>query len=93
MPTSGTSSHPGRRSTAAESLSVLALGAGRLLRSWPGMLAIPVSYGIAAAVLYSRPYGYILSALIAGAVGAGWYASPLRSVEARRRARERVEQA
>ena len=57
------------------------------------MLAIPVSYGIAAAVLYSRPYGYILSALIAGAVGAGWYASPLRSVEARRRARERVEQA
>lgn len=55
------------------------------------MLAIPISYGIAASALYGRSYGYILSALIAGAVGVGWYASPLRSVEARRRSREGAE--
>ena len=35
-----------------ESLSVVALGAGRLVQRWPGLLAVPVSYGIAAAALY-----------------------------------------
>jgi hypothetical protein len=77
-----------RRSVAAESLSVVALGAGRLVLRWPGLLAIPVSYAIAAALLYSHAYGYILSAVIAGAVGMGWYGSPLRKLEARRRDRE-----
>jgi len=92
--TSGGSAPKGRaRSTAIESLSVVALGALRLVRRWPGLLAIPVSYGIAAALLYDRRYGYILSAVIAGAVGVAWYASPLRVVEARRRDRGRAQSA
>lgn len=83
----GTVAPPPRRSTALESLSVVALGAVRLLQRWPGLLAVPVSYGIAAAVLYERSYAYILSAVIAAVVGVAWYASPLRRVEARRRAK------
>ena len=72
-------------STALGSLSVVALGAVRLVQRWPGLLAVPVSYGVAAAVLYEHSYAYILSAVIAAVVGVGWYASPLRRVEARRR--------
>jgi len=79
------------RSTAGESLSVAALGALRLMQRWPGLLAIPISYAIAAAILYDRRYGYILSAVIAGAVGVLWYASPLRVVEARRRSHGRAD--
>jgi hypothetical protein len=71
---------------------MVALGAGRLVHRWPGLLAVPISYGIAAAALYQHAYAYILSAVIAGAVGVGWYASPLRQIEARRRAREQAEQ-
>src|SRR5271169_960232 len=86
MASEGTGAGARARSTASESLSVVALGALRLIQRWPGLLAIPVSYAIAASVLYDRRYGYILSAVIAGAVGVLWYASPLRVVEARRRA-------
>jgi hypothetical protein len=78
------------RSTARESLSLVALGAARLVQRWPGLLAVPISYGIAAAVLYGRSFGYVLSAVIAAAVGVIWYLSPLRVVEARRRARLRA---
>ncbi len=85
--TEKTASPASMRSAAIESLSVTAAGAGRLVRRWPGLLAIPVSYAIAAATLYQHAYSYIVSALIAGVVGALWYASPLRRVEARRRAR------
>ena len=74
------------RSTALESLSLTAVGAGRLVRRWPGLLAIPVSYGAAAAGLYGHSYGYILSAVIAAGVGVAWYGSPLRRIEAKRRA-------
>jgi len=74
------------RSSAGESLVLVAVGAGRLARRWPGLLAIPISYAAAAAGLYDHSYGYIISALIAGAVGVGWYVSPLRGIEARRRA-------
>ncbi len=91
MASDGASPTARARSTAVESLSVAALGAWRLVQRWPGLLAIPISYAIAAALLYDRRYGYIVSALIAGAVGVVWYASPLRVVEARRRARERAE--
>ncbi len=81
------------RSTAVESLLVVAIGAWRLVQRWPGLLAIPISYAIAATILYDRRYGYILSAVIAGAVGVAWYVSPLRVVEARRRERGRAQSA
>jgi hypothetical protein len=88
MGTGGTDAPSAGRSTALESLSVVAVGAGRLAGRWPGLLAVPISYGIAAAALYGRSFGYILSAVIAAAVGVIWYASPLRLLEARRRARQ-----
>jgi len=75
--------HEAGRTTAVESLSVVALGAGRLVRRWPGLLAVPVSYGIAGTVLYDSRYGYIVSAVIAFAVGFFWYASPSRRIEER----------
>jgi hypothetical protein len=84
---------PGTERTAAESLSVVAAGAGRLVRRWPGLMAIPVSYGIAAAALYDVSYAWILSAVIAGGVGVVWYLSPLRQIEARRRARVSLQHA
>lgn len=90
MAAGGTGGAATARSTALESLSVVALGAVRLVQRWPGLLAVPVSYGIAAGVLYGRSFGYVLSAVIAAAVGVIWYASPLRVVEARRRARSRT---
>jgi hypothetical protein len=90
MGTGGTDAAGAGRSTALESLSVVALGAGRLAGRWPGLLAVPISYGVAAAVLYDHSFGYILSAVIAAAVGVIWYASPLRLLEARRRARQRA---
>jgi hypothetical protein len=83
--TDGTGARAGGRSAGLESLSVVALGAKRLIARWPGLASVPVSYGIAAACLYDHAYGYIISAVIAGAVGVGWYASPLRGLEARRR--------
>lgn len=81
----GTGARSRGRSAGLESLSVVALGATRLIARWPGLASVPVSYGIAAACLYGHSYGYIISAVIAGAVGAGWYGSPLRELEARRR--------
>ncbi len=93
MAAGATDAHAHGRSAALGSLSVVALGVARLAERWPGLLAVPVSYGIAAAALYDRSYGYILSALIAGAVGVGWYSSPLRKIEARRRARPRADSA
>ena len=47
--TEKTASPASMRPAAIESLSVTAAGAERLPRRWPGLIAIPVSYAIAAA--------------------------------------------
>lgn len=71
----------------------LATGALRLVWWWPGLVATVVAYAAVAAGLTGEAYPNLWGALAATVVAALWYASPLRSAEARRRQRLRGPQA
>lgn len=70
---------------ARDSVAAIWVGAGRLVRAWPGMVVIPAAYGVLVAVLSSLEYAYLIAAVGAAAIGVAWYASPLGRLEARRR--------
>jgi hypothetical protein len=78
------------RQVAVASLRRAVLGAGRLVWWWPGLLVVVLAYAAVAAGLFDRPYPNLWGAIAAIVVGAAWYASPLRRLEARRRARFRA---
>lgn len=84
---------PYRRSfgdVARTSLSFVWAGSGRIVRLWPGVVVVLVAYIAAAVPLAVTGTGYPqLLGILAAAVFAGaWYGSPMRTWEARRRARK-----
>ena len=75
---------------AAESLRRAVLGARRLVWWWPGLVVVVLAYTAVAVGLYGRSYPNLWGGIAAIVVGTGWYASPLRGLEARRRERLRA---
>jgi hypothetical protein len=78
------------REVAVESLRRVALGAGRLVWWWPGLVVVVLAYTAVAAGLFDHPYPNLWGGIAAIVVGTAWYASPLRRLEARRRERLRA---
>lgn len=79
-----------RRPIATTVTSSVARGGLRLLWWWPGVVVVIVAYAAVAIGLYDHSYSNLWGGLAAAVVAAAWYGSPVRRIEARRRARLRA---
>lgn len=84
---------PPSRPVAATVLSSVVRGGGRLVWWWPGIVVVLVAYAAVAIGLYDHSYSNLWGGLAAAIVAGAWYGSPLRGLEARRRARLRADKA
>lgn len=71
-------------------LGSVARGGARLVYWWPGLVVVLVAYAAVAIGLYRHSYSNLWGGLAAAVVAAAWYGSPVRRIEARRRARLRA---
>lgn len=71
-------------------LRILAAGVVRLLWWWPGIVVVVAVYFAVAIGLFHHLYPNLWGGLAAVVAAGAWYGSPMRKIEARRRARARA---
>ncbi len=87
MTAGGAGDRPQHLATAE--LRIVAGAAVRLLWWWPGIVVVVAAYVVVAGALFHQLYPNLWGGLAAGIVALAWYASPMRTIETRRRDRLR----